>query len=165
MRKAEEDRIEAPLRLYETEVSPAWVDYNGHMSEAFYALVFGYATDALLDFIGMDASYRERTKTSVYTLESHITYLREAKEGEHLSVTTQLLDMDHKRLRVFHTMRHAGRGELLATGEALLMCVDMSGPRSAPFAPEILARIESVRERHADLPAPDQAGRSIGIRR
>ena len=95
MQRPQQSRIEAPLRLYETSVRSEWVDYNGHMSEAFYTLVFGYATDALLDFIGMDGPYRRRTATSVYTLETHITYLREVGEGEPLIVTTRLLDSDH----------------------------------------------------------------------
>ncbi len=30
---------------YEGPVKPEWIDYNGHMSEAFYVLVFGYETD------------------------------------------------------------------------------------------------------------------------
>lgn len=164
-RGTEGGRIGAPLRLYRTDVRPEWVDYNGHMSEAFYALVFGHATDALLDFIGMDDPYRGRTSTSVYTLETHITYLREAREGEPLNVTTQLLDSDHKRLHVFHSMHHGGREELLSTGEALLICVDTTASRSAPFDPEILACVEGIRERHADLPTPEQAGKSIRIER
>jgi acyl-CoA thioesterase FadM len=30
-------------------VRPEWVDYNGHMSEAYYVLIFGDATDAFYD--------------------------------------------------------------------------------------------------------------------
>ncbi|MBV9279652.1 MAG: thioesterase family protein, partial [Chloroflexi bacterium] len=142
-----------------------WIDYNGHMSEAYYVLVFGYATDALLDRIGMDAAYRARTGTSVYTVEAHLTYLRGAKAGEPLRVTTQLLDLDGKRLRMFHTMLHADSGAVLATEELLLVHVDTRGPRSAPFAPEIMGRLEEIQAAHATLPPPDPAGRSIAIPR
>lgn len=163
-RKSDED-FEAPLSLYETEVLPEWLDYNGHMSEAFYVLVFGYATDALLDRIGMDAEYREQSNSSIYTLEAHINYLREVGQGEPLHITSQLLELDPKRLRIFHSMYHAGRGELLATEELLLMHVDTTGPRSAPFVPEIFGRLEAIRDLHAYLPMPEHAGRSIAIRR
>ncbi|MBA2443295.1 MAG: thioesterase family protein [Rubrobacter sp.] len=160
-----ETSFETPLRLYETEVRPEWVDYNGHMSEAFYVLVFGHTTDALLDCIGMDADYRDRSGRSLYTLEAHVSYRREACEAEPLLVTTQLLEVDHKRVQVFHAMYHAGNRALLATGEFMLLHVDTTGPRSAPFPEEVAARLQKIKEAHDSLPRPEQAGRSITIER
>ena len=49
------------LALYETKVAPDWVDYNGHMNDAAYALVFSRAGDALMDRIGLDAAARKAT--------------------------------------------------------------------------------------------------------
>jgi carnitine 3-dehydrogenase len=152
------------LTLHEAEVLPAWVDYNGHMSEAYYVLVFGHTTDALLETLGLTAAYRERTGTSLYTAEAHITYLHEVAAGERLRVTTQLLDVDRKRLRVFHTMYRAASDTPLATEELLLVHVDTTGPRSVPFAPEVLSRLEGLRAAHAALPTPTQAGHAITMR-
>ena len=67
-----------PLALYETTVDPAWLDYNGHMTEARYGEVFGYATDAFLRHVGLDAAYLAGGH-SAYTVEGHIRYLREAE--------------------------------------------------------------------------------------
>lgn len=156
---------EAPLRLYETEVRPEWVDYNGHMSEAFYTLVFGFTTDAFLDLIGMNSDYRESSGTSLYTLEIHVSYLQEVREGEPLTTTTQLLDLDHKRVHLFHAMYHGEDGMLLATEEVMMLNVDTTKTRSAPFADEVALRLREISEAHADLLAPEQAGRSIAIRR
>lgn len=156
---------DAPLRLYETEVRPEWVDYNGHMSEAFYALVFGFTTDAFLDLIGMDSDYRESSGTSLYTLEIHISYLQEVREGVTLNTTTQLLDLDHKRAHLFHAMYHGEDGRLLATEEVMMLNVDTAVARSGPFADEVAVRLREISEAHAELPAPEQAGRSIAIRR
>ncbi len=75
-----------PLDLYRVSVKPEWIDYNGHMNEAYYVLVFGLTTDAFLDLIGMDAAYRERTHTSLYTVEGHIAYLQEVPLGTSLRV-------------------------------------------------------------------------------
>jgi acyl-CoA thioester hydrolase len=154
----------ASLRLYETEVRPEWVDYNGHMSEAFYVLVFGFTTDALLDLIGMDAEYRERSGMSLYTLEAHVSYLREVREGEPLILTTQLLDLDHKRAHVFHSMHHGADGSLLATEEVMLLNVDTARARSAPFSKDLAARLREIMEDHNQLPLPELAGRSIAIK-
>lgn len=158
-----EARHEAPLELYETRVRPEWVDYNGHMSEAFYVLVFGYATDALLDHIGLNAEARRESGMSVYTLESHIRYLREVAGGEPLYVTTQLLDLDHKRAHVWHAMHHREDERLLATSELMLMNVDLATPSSAPFLTEVYERLGELREAHALLPTPKHAGSSIGL--
>ena len=46
--------IPAPLRLHETTVCQDWVDYNGHMSESAYLLVFGDSSDAFFRFFGVD---------------------------------------------------------------------------------------------------------------
>jgi len=48
----------APV-VYRDTVRAEWVDYNGHLRDAFYMLIYSYATDALLDAIGLDAAARE----------------------------------------------------------------------------------------------------------
>jgi acyl-CoA thioester hydrolase len=157
--------FDAPLRLYETEVRPEWVDYNGHMSEAFYVLVFGFTTDAFLNLIGMDADYRGRSEMSLYTLEVHVSYLREVRGGEPLIVTSQLLDLDHKRAHLFHSMHHGADDRLLATEEVMMLNVYTAKARSEPFPEDVAARLQEIKEAHAGSPAPEQAGRSIAIRR
>ncbi len=153
-----------PLALHAEPVRPEWVDYNGHMHEAYYVLVFGNATDAFYDHIGMDAAYRERSRTSVYTLEAHVNFLDEVGEATPLAIATQLLGLDDKRLHLFHTMRRGDDGRLIATYELMALHVDMAGPRAAPFAAAIMARLRDIEAQHAGLPAPEQAGRSIGLR-
>lgn len=41
------------LTTYRTRVLPDWVDYNGHLRDAYYLLIFSYATDALMERIGL----------------------------------------------------------------------------------------------------------------
>jgi carnitine 3-dehydrogenase len=156
--------VEAPLRLYRTSVQPGWLDYNGHMSESRYLEAMGDATDALFRYIGIDEAYRAAGH-SFYTVETHLNNLGEVGGGEPLTFTTQILDLDDKRLHFFHAMTHGQTGDLLATGEQMLLHVDMSGPRAAPIAPEVYRALQAIRDAHKDLPKPEQAGRSIGIRR
>lgn len=155
--------IDAPLILHRTTIKPEWLDYNGHMNEAYYVLVFSHATDDFMDFAGMHADYRARANASVYTLETHVVYLLEAGEGAPLTVETRLIGFDAKRFHLFHGMRHGDGGDLLATGEHMLLHVDMGGPRSAPFPPDIAARLGEIDVAHGKLARPDQAGRSIAL--
>ena len=99
---------EGPLRLHRARVIPDWVDYNGHLSEAYYVLIFGHATDALLDAIGMDESFRTRTGRSVYTVDARIRYLSEVACDEEVEVRTWIAGADPKRMLVHHAMYGSG---------------------------------------------------------
>mgnify|MGYP000173613971 CR=1 FL=1 len=152
------------LITYDTSVQAEWIDYNGHMSEAFYVLVFGYATDGLYDLLGIDAAYREAHQCSVYTVEAHINYLQEVGEGEPLLVKTQLLESGAKKMRYFHTLYHGKTGEELASTELLVLFVDMTTHRTAPFPEGIADNVEALRQAHAALSTPALAERKVGQR-
>jgi carnitine 3-dehydrogenase len=155
--------IEAPLRLHRTSVSPEWVDYNGHMSESCYLLVFGDCADAFFRYLGVDEAYREAGH-SLYTAETHLHHRREVHEGAPLEVTLQLLDHDPKRVHVFMEMWHGDSRDLLATAEQLLVHVDMAAGRSAPLPAALAARLDAIQQAHAALPRPSAAGKPMGIR-
>lgn len=156
--------IAAPLRLISPTVPREWVDYNGHMSESCYLLVFGDQSDAFFRLIGIDEAYRAGGH-SLYTVQTMIFNLAEAHLGDPLDLSLQLIDADDKRLHIFHAMHNADTGVLLATGEQMLVHVDMTAGRSAPMPPELHARVQAVLAAHAELPRPAQVGRSIAIKR
>lgn len=154
------------LELYRTEVKPEWVDYNGHMSEAFYVLVFGFASDALYERLGLWAQAGEASHVSVYTAEAHVVYLQEIAEGEPLKVTTRVLDFDQKRIHALHTMCHGDEPQVLATEELMLIHVQTAPEvRTKPFAADVESAIRSLYKAQSGLDWPRYAGRSIGIRR
>jgi carnitine 3-dehydrogenase len=157
------DDLSRPLALHSAQVMPDWVDYNGHAHESRYLQVFGDASDALFAFLGIDADYL--AGGSYFTVESHLSHLREALLGDRLSVTTQVLDADARRLHVFHSLWRDGDGALLATAEQLFLHVDTVARRAAPAAAPVLARVQEIREAHAALPSPERAGRAIAISR
>jgi carnitine 3-dehydrogenase len=151
---------EAPLRLHETRVSPAWIDYNGHAHESTYLRLTGDATDALLALVGVDGAYLE-AGGSYYTVETHLRHLHEARAEEPVHVTTQVLGADDKRLHLFHRVLRTADEELLATAEQMLLHVDTVKGRAAPASTEVLARVRSLAQAHARLPAPEGVGRRI----
>lgn len=156
--------ISAPLYLHETPVHPRWVDYNGHMSESCYLLVFGDNSDAFFRYIGIGEDYRARGR-SLYTVESHLHNLREVAEGELLRLSLRLLDHDHKRVHLFHEMWNATEGHLLATGEQMLVHVDVEQGRSLAMSDDLQHRLRSILLAHNELAVPDVVGRPMGIPR
>ena len=157
-------RIDAPLCLLKTTVAPQWVDYNGHMSESCYLLVFGDNSDAFFRFIGIDENYRAAGH-SLYTVQTHLHNLHEVAQGEAIRLTLQLLGADEKRVHLFHAMFHGISGELMATGEQMLVHVDMTEGRAVPMPQDLQQRVLAILAAHSGLPKPAQAGQPIGIRR
>jgi carnitine 3-dehydrogenase len=150
-----------PLRLTETLARPEWIDYNGHLTDFRYLQVFGDATDALWRSVGIDDAYR-RAGRAPYTVETHVRYLAEVRQMDALYVTTQVLAVDPKRIRVFHRL-HRGRDDALAaTGEYTYLHVDTAAGRTVPMAGPVLERLATIGSAHAKLPWPDGAGRAVG---
>ncbi|MFJ4197438.1 thioesterase family protein [Pseudomonas sp. NPDC089534] len=151
------------LTTYQTRILPEWVDYNGHLRDAFYLLIFSYATDALMDRLGMDSGNREASGQSLFTLELHLNYLHEVKLDAEVEVRTQIIGHDQKRLHLYHSLHLAGGDKALAGNEQMLLHVDLAGPRSAPFSPPTLERLQALVAEQADLPAPEYIGRVIAL--
>ena len=150
--------VATPFQADRQVILPDWIDYNGHMNVACYVLVFDRATDDFFDFMGLTAEYRATGKVSAFTAEMHVNYLREVRQGDEVDVTTQLLGYDAKRFHYFHRMYHAEQGYLAATSELLCLFMDMSQRRVAPMPPPVLERLAGIRQSHAALPRPEQAG-------
>jgi len=140
-------------------VPPEWIDYNGHMMDAYYFLAFTEATEVFLDHVGLGAAYQARTGGGIYTAESHLCFVSSVAGGADLRYLTQLLGHDEKRMHVFHQM--TSEGNLAATCE--LMFLHVSDGRVGPMPPEPAAAVAALAARHAALPHPGRAGRHIAM--
>jgi acyl-CoA thioesterase FadM len=142
------------LHSHRARIIADWVDYNGHLSEAYYVLIFGHATDALLDAIGMDDAFRRRTGRSVYTVDARVLYLAEVSEGEEVEIRTWVAAADRKRMLVQHAMYRAGSDQPVARTELVLLSVGQPGPKAMPFDAGVLDSVlRLVRSSGADCPA------------
>jgi acyl-CoA thioester hydrolase len=150
--------------IHRATVRDEWLDYNGHLNDACYLIIFSQATDALLDLIGMDDAFRRREQVSIFTLETHLCYLREVPGSTTVEVENRVLDLDAKRLHLFQTMRREGEEEAAATAEMMILHVDMTTRRGAPFKSEVHARLVALHAREIGLARPVQAGRTVTMR-
>jgi carnitine 3-dehydrogenase len=149
----------ADAPLVRLQVLPSWIDYNGHMTESRYLFAASETSDTLLRLIGADMDYVAGGH-SYYTAETHIMHLGEAKLGDHLTGSVQVLGADEKRLHIFITI--AKDGAAVATLEQMLLHVDMQAGKTCPAAPAVLERLFAIRDAHAHLARPASAGRHIG---
>ncbi len=151
----------APLVLAQMEVLPGWIDYNGHMTESRYLFCASETCDAFLRLIGADMDYVAGGH-SYYTSESLVRHRGEAKLGDKIVGSLQVIHADEKRLHYVITLT---RGEdVMATVEQMCLHVDMKAGKACAAAPEVLAKLMPIANAHAALPRPDFVGRYVGQR-
>jgi acyl-CoA thioester hydrolase len=149
------------LPPYRARIESDWIDYNGHLRDAFYCVVMSYAVDDVMEHLGLDEAYREKTRCTLYTVELHMHYLHEIKRSDELTVATSIMDADRKRIHAacdFLCPRIEGPA---ASAEVMLLHVHQGEKASVvSFPPEIAERLESLR-----LPPEALAKRGPGSRK
>jgi len=152
------------LPLYRTAVQPEWIDYNGHLRDAYYVVALSLAIDALMDRLGLDAAYRKRTHCTLYTLEMHMHWLHEVLADDALDIDARILAADRKRLHVGLDVRSARHAGPVATAEFMLLHVEQGDkPTSRPFPPEIALAIDALARAAGPAPWPGPGSRPIAL--
>lgn len=158
--------IEAsPITLETCRVPPEWVDDNGHMNVAYYALVFDRALEAFFDRLDLGHAHRRACGAALFVVESHFTYQQELRAGDGLSIRLQLLDRDRKRVHCFMELTRDGDDQPAATSEQIAVYVDLKSRKSISIPPEPLADLSRHLEAHRRIARPKEVGHKIGIRR
>jgi acyl-CoA thioester hydrolase len=145
------------------QIEPQWIDYNGHLNMAYYNVMFDRAIDELWLKLGIGPAYMKSRHGSTFTAECHVRYLREVHLGDPVQISILLLETDEKRLHTFEELRHASQGWLSATSENMTIHVDMNSRKTAPFPPDIRARIDEVAKAHARVVRPEGIGRKVAM--
>ncbi len=149
----------------EMRIDPAWVDYNGHLNQAYYGVLFDRALDHALLPSGLGPDYIEKRNLSFMTVECHTCFVRELFHTAKVRVASRIVDLDDKRLHMFCALQEAGEGWLSATAEFMFLHIDMATRRTAPWPEDIRARLDAMRSATATLPLPERSGRRIAIPR
>ena len=125
------------------KVKKEWVDFNNHMQDAYYNLVFSDDMTVLLDKIGMDHAYRLRTKNTLYTVETHNFYLDEITCHEEFSIEHYIVGHAPKKLHLWQVMIKEKTQSRIAIQETMLLCVSQKEeqPKSTIFEDDIYQKI------------------------
>ena len=145
---------DARVVSWQEPVQPGWIDYNGHLSEAYYVLVFGHATDAVMAAVGLGEEYREASGASLFTVEAHVRYLDQVAGSDALDVRSRVIGVGTKTLHVWHELWVDGR--LRATEEVLGVHVDLASGRATALPAEVAAAAGRLQ-----VEPPSDAGRSV----
>ena len=145
------------FHLHSQPVQDQWLDAYGHVNEAYYLVPFSNASWALQEKFGIGADYFKRTGGALYTVESHVRYLKDVRAPAVMEVQTMILGLDAKRLHLAEVITVDGIER--ATFECLGLHVDTHAGRSRPMPGDVVrAMAEAV---VAD--PPDLAGRRVSL--
>jgi acyl-CoA thioester hydrolase len=156
----------AGIPIYQTPILPEWIDYNGHLRDAYYVLIVSQATDALMDRIGLDEAYRRRTQCTLYTVELHIQYLQEVKQTDTALVTMRILGADAKRIHAAFELASAGATRVAAVAEEMLLhvCQQPQAVTTTAFPPEVSTAVAQLQAAGAGLAPATSGSRRLELR-
>ena len=132
-----------------------WLDSYGHLNEAYYIVAFSNATWPLQNHFGIGDKYFRTTGNALYTLESHIRYIKEVRAPATLIIHSTILGLSQKKLWIAHQLEVDKK--LRATFESLLLHYDTHNKCSIPFTNQTQIRLEAAKAKKL----PDWVGESI----
>lgn len=150
------DKITTLKLVYRLTIPPEYQDYNGHMNIRWYIVIFDDAGLPFYDDVGLTPEYLKANDAGGFDLEHHIHYLNEVHVGDTVAVYLRMVSCSAKRMHYLMFMVNETRGVLASIFECVNSFADLKARRTAPYPPDIAARIQALADEHAALewPAP-----------
>ncbi len=145
------------LNLHSEPLREDWLDAYGHLNEAYYLVPFSNTSWRMQDHVGLGVEYFKRTGCAMYTVETHIRYLKEVRAPAELEIETIILGADAKRMWFAHTM--LVDGTVRATGEFMTLHYDTRQNHTTAMPEPVQAALKKAQIAHR----PEWVGRRIGL--
>jgi acyl-CoA thioester hydrolase len=129
---------------YRGAVYPWQCDQMGHMNVMWYVGKMDEASHSLFASIGMTRAVMRESGCVLGALQQNISYTREVLAGDVVEVHSRVIEMREKVIRFEHELRHAVTGEVCATCEQTVACIDASARRARPFPEAVRAAAEQA---------------------
>jgi len=157
------NQVAAPFEGHSDIVQKEWIDFNGHFNAGYYLVCFDDAIESWMDFIGVGRSHRDQHSVTTFSAQNHVTYLREVSEGAKLTVTTQLLGFDRKRIHALQVMWNDDERFVAATCEVMSLHVSERTRRVSEMHDEVFERLLEIWDSHRRLEVPGQVGQVMSV--
>lgn len=132
------------LVTYRGAVYPSQCDHMGHMNVAFYVAKFDEATWQLFAMFGLTPSFLREQGRGMAAVQQNITYKRELRAGDVVSIRSGVLEIREKVIRFFHEMYNDETGEIAAITELTGVQMDTVLRKSCPFPAQMFERARAL---------------------
>jgi len=129
---------------YRGTVYPWQCDHVGHMNVMWYAGKFDEATWQYFATFGLTPSFLREQGRGMAAVQQNITYKRELRPGDVVTIRSGVLEIREKAIRFFHEMRNDETGEIAATTEMSAVHLDTVRRKSCPFPEQVVERIRAA---------------------
>lgn len=144
------------------KVEASMIDHNQHMHDSEYNEAFSQATNQFNYQSGLSLEERNELNYTIFTLEEHTTFMKQLKLDDTYQVDIYIYNYDYKRVHFFLIMRNAD-GNMVATNEQMMMGIDRSTEKSAPFPDTFKDNVAHYYHIQPDIEWPKQLGHRINI--
>lgn len=120
-------------------------DHMGHINVRAYMEFFEEACWQLYAMLGMGASVLRGGALHLVAVQQNIGYRKELYPGDTVAVRSGVLELRDKVLRFRHELYNTENGELCATCDFTVVCLDPQARRSRSFPPEVAAHAERLK--------------------
>jgi acyl-CoA thioester hydrolase len=128
-----------------------FIDEFGHVNVMWYTHLFTEGAGGLFQLVGLTWEHLEANRAGTFALEQHFRYLKEIRQGQHVTLRSRVLGRTAKRWHTIHFMTIDELDVLAATCEVVSTYVDMTVRRSAPMPAVITDGINRLLAEHANL--------------
>lgn len=149
--------------IYRAIIPPEFKDRNGHMNVRWYLATYDDAGDSLYPLLGLTPEYFAAGTAGGFDLEHHLRYLNEVHIGDAVHVRVRLLQRSAKLMHYMLFLVNDTRGNVASTFECIHAHADLRLRRTAPFPPQVTAKIDALIAEHSQLswPAPTCGSMSL----
>jgi acyl-CoA thioester hydrolase len=129
---------------YRGAVYPWHCDQVGHMNVMWYVGKFDEATWNLFLRAGITPAYLRSNHRGMAAVDQHIEYRRELRAGDLLTIRSEVLEIEGRKIRFRHEMTNEETGDVAAVTTLLGVHMDTQARKSCPFPPEIVVRARTL---------------------
>ena len=144
-------------RFHSEPLQESCLDAYGHLNEAYYLVPFSNTTWLMQDHFGIGTDYFDATGCAIYTVETHLRYLRDVRGEAMMDIETLMLGSDAKKIWFAHKM--LVDDELCATAEFMALHFNTREGRTMEMPESIQAALKAAEVEEL----PDWVGRQISL--
>jgi acyl-CoA thioester hydrolase len=131
---------------YEIDIAthPEWIDYNGHVTDAAFAIIAAEANEAALERIGMSEAYRRETGHALYSARLEIDFRAEIPPTGTITITSSVESIGRTSVTMTATISRSD-GEIAAETKHVYVLVDGAASARVPLSPEQRRALDSYK--------------------
>jgi len=135
--------LDLPI-TYRGVIYPWHCDHMGHMNVMWYVGKFDEATWQFFAMFGLTPSFLREQGRGMAAVQQSITYKRELRAGDVVSIRSGVLEIREKVIRFFHEMYNDETGHVSASTEITAVHMDTVRRKSCPFPVQTFERARAL---------------------